>query len=603
MGALDAGAGEVDTRSVADTPTGDTKAQVEDTGRGREGSDRDRRRRGRGQGKSRNEGERSAEPAGEQARGEQGRTEQGRGDQARGEQSRGEQGRGDQARGDRGPGGKPRGKGGGRGRDGRDDRRDRDRDRNRSDQPLTAGLFAGVADREMPCRVAGCKKTWTWYGTQQIRSLGKPEPKRMCDEHLAEFEGIEDRQMPCRNSWCTNTWPWTRAAQLYQRERQDKLKPPHRLCDQCFEEEKTTDDLQIACKIPECKQTWTWARQAQLRHRAWVRRQQAKFDAEDNESVGQAAESGGGADRADVVEAGHEHVEQAERELPEHVDEPEHEHGEHEPEHEPGEHADHEHEDEPGEHEHGEHESADADSTSDDAKPDKRRRRKRRRKRKIHDGPPERLCERCFERANHLEPIEVPCKVHGCTHAWTWEREGQLRAWAALDGRENVTELPQPPRRMCNSCFEFVRAHGDRDVVCGRPGCEKTWMYKTGAQLQDFLAGRSLEPIRLCEDCSRSQFVVPSSRGVRMPAGAEVMPCQVGGCSGSWVYAPGMRLESADPDADEPPVDRMCDDCRAQRGIPGRDPRRMSTTDDDHSHEAEPSEPEPAIENDLDDPN
>jgi hypothetical protein len=475
-------------------------------------------------------------------------------------------------------------------------------------------LFAGVADREMPCRVAGCKKTWTWYGTQQIRSLGKPEPKRMCDMHLAEFEGIEDRQMPCRNSWCTGTWPWTRAAQLYQRERQDKLKPPHRLCDQCFEEEKTTEDLEIACKIPECRQTWMWPRQAQLRHRAWVRRQQAKFDAEDNESVGpsRAAESVGSGQAAepagdDAVEARHEHAEhaQAEREQPEHGDDSEHEHGDHEH----GEHSDHADHGDHAEHdqddEHGEHESADAEPTSEDGKPDKRRRRKRRRKRKIHDGPPERLCERCFERANHLEPIEVPCKVHGCTHTWTWEREGQLRAWASLDGRENVTELPQPPRRMCNSCFDFVRAHGDREIECGRPGCEKTWTYKTGSALQDFLAGRSLEPIRLCEDCSRSQFVVPSSRGVRMPAGAEVMPCQVAGCSGSWVYAPGMRLESADPDAEEPPVDRMCDDCRGQRGIPGRDPRRMSTSDDAeqdvHPHDEVTSEPEPPIEHELDD--
>jgi hypothetical protein len=487
---------------------------------------------------------------------------------------------------------------------------------------LTAGLFAGVADREMPCRVAGCKKTWTWYGTQQIRSLGKPEPKRMCEEHLAEFEGIGDRQMPCRNSWCTNTWLWSRAAQLYQRERQDKLKPPYRLCDDCFEEEKTTDDLQIACKIPECRHTWTWPRQAQLRHRAWVKRQQAKFDAEDTESGDQGRGSESARGHAGV-EARHDHEhgehdhgdrEQGDREQGDHEENAEHgdreqgdhagdsEHGDHDhadhgdSEHEHADHA--EHEDEAGE-----QESADAEPAADDAKPDKRRRRKRsRRKRKVHDGPPERLCERCFERANHLEPIEVPCKVHGCTHTWTWERDGQLRAWASLDGRENVTELPQPPRRMCNSCFEFVRAHGDREVACGRPECEKTWMYKTGAQLQDFLAGRTLEPIRLCEDCSRSQFVVPSSRGVRMPAGAEVMPCMVAGCGGSWVYAPGMRLSAADPDADEPPVDRMCDDCRGQRDAPGRDPRRMAASDEsaaDESGSDEGAQDEGAQDEDL----
>jgi hypothetical protein len=181
----------------------------------------------------------------------------------------------------------------------------------------------------------------------------------------------------------------------------------------------------------------------------------------------------------------------------------------------------------------------------------------------------------------------VPCKVHGCTHTWTWEREGQLRAWASLDGRENVTELPQPPRRMCNSCFEFVRHHGDRDVPCGRPGCEKTWTYKTGAQLQDFLAGRTQDPIRLCDDCSRSQFTISSAHGVEVPEGSELMPCQVSGCSGSWVYMPGMQLSAADPDATEPQADRMCDDCRAARGVAGRDPRRAVASPTEQPTDAE----------------
>jgi hypothetical protein len=554
---------------VADSPTSEPKAAVEHTSREREGGDRGRRRGGRGKGKG-GRPERDDQRAAESPRPEGERRAEG------------------ERRDDRG---KHRGKGGGR-----DDKR---RDRDRSDQPLKAGLFAGVADREMPCRVAGCPNTWTWYGTQQIRSLGKPEPKRMCDEHLAEFEGIADKQMPCRNSWCTNTWLWTRAAQLYQREKQDKLKPPHRLCDQCFDEERTTEDMQVPCKIPECKHTWTWPRQAQLRHRAWVHRMQAKIEAE--EAAEQRDAAAPAEQPHEAAHAEHEHHEHAHAE---HEHEPaEHAHDEHEHQldaHAEREHHDDEHEHHDDEHEHhddDEHEHADgeAEQTDGEGKPDKRRRRKRRRKRKIHDGPPEKLCESCFERANLLEPIEVPCKVHGCTNTWTWEREGQLRAWAAHEASENPSELPQPPRRMCNSCFEFVRRHGDREIDCGRPGCDKTWTYKTGAQLQDFLAGRSLDPIRLCEDCSRSQFVISSARGVQMPAGAEVMPCQVAGCTGSWVYAPGMKLSAADPDASEPPLDRMCDDCREQRGAPGRDPRRMGGED---SHDEGVSEPTHATHDD-----
>lgn len=533
---LDGATRGTDTPAVSDTPTGDSKAKAEDT-RARASEDQDRDRR-------------------------QGRKGKGKGGKGRGADA-------DDAGGRKPRDNPPRRAGGDK------PRRDRDRDRDRrSEQPLTAGLFAGVADREMPCRVSGCPKTWTWFGTQQIRSLGKPPPKRMCAEHLAEFEGIDDRQIPCRNNWCPNTWTWTRAAQLYQRERQEKLKPPHRLCDQCFEAEKGTEDREVTCKIPECKHTWTWTREAQLRHRAWIGRQQAKLEGDEGDE-GEAVESE--AVESEAVES--EAVEAAPSEAPSEVgvgeveaptgDEPElvSEAGVEQEELAESRAAS---------------EPTEVLETTPDDEPDKsgkkRRRKRRRKQRKIPEGPPEKLCERCFARLGHLEPIEIPCKVHGCTNTWSWERDGQLRAWAVLDGLENVTELPQPPRRMCNGCFEFVRHHGDREVACGRPGCGKTWTYKTGAQLQDFLAGRTQDPIRLCEDCSRSQFTISVSEGVRVPEGSELMPCQVAGCSGSWVYTPGMSLSAADPDAAEPPVDRMCDDCRTQRGEAGRDPRRLAAS-------------------------
>jgi hypothetical protein len=376
---------------------------------------------------------------------------------------------------------------------------------------------------------------------------------------------------------------WSRGAQLYQRERQEKLKPPHRLCDQCFEEEKTTEDTQLGCKIPECHNTWLWPRQAQMRHRAWVRRLQAKIEAEEAEddaadAAADAAAAAKSAARAVAPTPSPTPSEEVASETPESeiatvADVPVDAANE----------TDDAAASEPAS-------APESSAEPSDAKPSKKRRRKRRRKRKINDGPPEKLCERCFERMGHLEPIAIPCKVHGCTSTWFWEREGQLRAWATLDAQENVTELPQPPRRMCNGCFEFVRGRSDREVQCGRPDCDKTWTYKTGSQLQDFLAGRTQDPIRLCDGCSRSQFVISSTHGAPVPAGAEVMPCQVAGCSGSWVYAPGMSLSTADPNAEEPPVDRMCDDCRGQRDAPARDPRQVQAS------ESDPVEIEPQIE-------
>jgi len=416
----------------------------------------------------------------------------------------------------------------------------------------------------MPCRVAGCENTWIWFGHQQIRSLGKPPPKRMCDDHLAEFEGIEDKQMPCRNSWCTNTWFWPRFAQLRALEHEGKVKPPHRLCESCFNEERSTEDVAVRCKIPECHNTWVWPRQAVLKHRAWVRRQHAIEEAEERgESAPMRAGRDDRRDHSDEVEA-HADAEteaHAETETEAHAETETEAHAETETE----AHADAEAGEAPA------HEQ----QAEGDEGPQRRRRRKRKRRRKIHEGPPERLCDRCNERLNHLQPIEIPCKVHGCHSTWTWDREGQLRAWATLDGQTGVTELPQPPRRMCMGCVEFVRKHGDREVACGRPGCVKTWTYKTGAQLQDHLAGRTQDPIRLCEECVRSQFTISTSSDGSVPLGSEIMPCMVAGCTGTWVYSPGMKLSPADPDATEPPVDRMCDDCRSQRDVPARDPRRM----------------------------
>ena len=39
-----------------------------------------------------------------------------------------------------------------------------------------------------------------------------------------------------------------------------------------------------------------------------------------------------------------------------------------------------------------------------------------------------------------------------------------------------------------------------------------------------------------------------------------------------------MRLSPADPDAEAPEIDRLCDDCRGKRGAPGRDPWRVSVS-------------------------
>ena len=97
------------------------------------------------------------------------------------------------------------------------------------------------------------------------------------------------------------------------------------------------------------------------------------------------------------------------------------------------------------------------------------------------EGPPERMCGLCAQKLARLQPREQPCKVHGCTRTWTWDRASQMRAWVA-SGSDDLDFEPAAPRRMCEVCREFCRTHSDREVGCGRPECNNTWTFKTGAQ-------------------------------------------------------------------------------------------------------------------------
>jgi hypothetical protein len=339
---------------------------------------------------------------------------------------------------------------------------------------LTSGLFSHLDDREEPCRVDGCDRSWTWTAQEQIQSFGQPPPRRMCAVHQGAFDTVADREVECTNPGCTRTWTLTKAAQIAQAGRGG---PAPRMCDECLREEKHLADRQVRCRLDACKRTWTWSAEAQRAHRTWLRRH------------------------------------------PDHV------------EHEP---------------------------SRDSGEGHRRRRRKPKRRASIHEPPP-RLCEPCKTKLGRLEEREGPCKVHGCTRGAVVDREQQLRAWAALGTDDLDVDAPLS-RRMCEACREFCRTHPDREVPCGRPGCDHTWTYKTGAQLQAMLAGRHEDPIRLCPECASGDFV----RDPALPPGTEAMPCVVMGCDGVWHWRPGLQIAPAA--LGTLPLDRMCDACRVQRG-------------------------------------
>ena len=173
-------------------------------------------------------------------------------------------------------------------------------------------------------------------------------------------------------------------------------------------------------------------------------------------------------------------------------------------------------------------------------------------------SPPARLCEPCHRKLTTLSVERVSCKVHGCTRTVSVSAEAQLKAWISHpEAAGDVT-----PKRMCESCRDFCRTHSDREVACERSGCKKTWTFKTGAQLQDFVAGRPGPPARLCDDCRREQAASSSVPARNDPV--QVMPCVVTGCEGTWTHRHGNRLEPATEGT--LPLDRMCPSCRSERG-------------------------------------
>ena len=340
------------------------------------------------------------------------------------------------------------------------------------------------------------------------------------------FSHVDEREVPCKVDGCTQTWTWSAEEQI----RSFGQPPPKRMCAEHVAQLHALADREVPCSGSGCTATWHWPRTAQVTQlqktgsdepptRLCDACKKAERELGDIE-VPCRIEACTGTWRW-TREAQLKHRAWARR-----ADE-------------------------------GPREPSPRGSS-----------RRRKRRRGGADGPPSRLCEGCRARTETLVEREVQCKVHGCTRMVVVDRESQLRAWVALKTDDASVEAPLP-KRMCEVCREFCRLHEDRQVPCGRPGCDRTWTYKTGAQLQAFLAGRLEDPVRLCETCRASEIDQQTAEGMpRAPEGTEIMPCIVSGCAGVWFYGSGMSIAAAD-DGDLP-LDRMCDACRESRQAPAR---------------------------------
>jgi hypothetical protein len=122
-----------------------------------------------------------------------------------------------------------------------------------------------VEPQERPCRLRGCKNTWTWTAREQIASGGKPPAPRLCDECFNLLKPLKDDYLPCRIKGCKNHVLWTRYQQLEHIKSGKSLdNPPRRMCDECFKKYNELKDETRPCKINGCKGTWTLTAYEQL---------------------------------------------------------------------------------------------------------------------------------------------------------------------------------------------------------------------------------------------------------------------------------------------------------------------------------------------------
>jgi hypothetical protein len=174
--------------------------------------------------------------------------------------------------------------------------------------------FDALGDRDVTCRTQGCKRTWKWRRGSQLEALvaaraaalaqGKPEPgvdaqelpSRMCADCARSYGELADQELPCKVPGCKNTWTWKRGAQLKERRKEEKraskqaatretdssteptadadaqkpadksVEAPSRACADCQKLLDTWADKELPCSNRDegCVRTFTWTRMAQI---------------------------------------------------------------------------------------------------------------------------------------------------------------------------------------------------------------------------------------------------------------------------------------------------------------------------------------------------
>ncbi len=127
-----------------------------------------------------------------------------------------------------------------------------------------------LRERRVPCKLDGCRREWRWTVREQLESMVAsdsekpgPRPKRLCEDCRRRLAGFQDRQIPCRIKGCQRTWTLTAEAQLqYEIMHGSEVDPADEItnmCDSCQQFLRQAHPRAIKCRLPGCERSWVYA--------------------------------------------------------------------------------------------------------------------------------------------------------------------------------------------------------------------------------------------------------------------------------------------------------------------------------------------------------
>ena len=386
--------------------------------------------------------------------------------------------------------------------------------------------------RTVPCKVAGCTRTWVQLGGKAL-ALGRKGGDKgaasgddpgagMCEPCKTKLASLTEKQRRCEIPGCHNTFPWSVQAQL---EAFATHKPPPRgICTSCETRLEGLQDKEAACAVPGCTRTATISKRAQL--------------IAETEAAAKAAETPAKAapTPASISEAPVESAAPAQDAAPDEAAAPETAAEPTETTAAPATEAQGQSAPGPSDHHHhGE------DKGAGKAKGEKPGR-------VTFEGP---LCGPCSDVARRLTDRPVACGISGCKHKWIWKADDQIQAFAA--GKPN-----EPPRRMCDSCRASFGKLLDREVRCRTSGCKKTWTWSRFDQLDACVAGKAppKAPSRMCDSCFDA---FSKTKDIERP-------CRKNGCKRTWTDKRGAQLARMVRGKHGDPYPQYCSECQKELG-------------------------------------